>query len=74
MKRGLPGYLGSILVVAVTIGCGGGRRAAAHDATPQAIVPEPTPDTTPVETLRTPAGLALKPEQPSVTPAVTATR
>jgi hypothetical protein len=74
MKRGLPGFLGSILVILVTTGCGGGRQAAAHGGTPQAVAPEPTPDTTPVEALRTPAGIALKPEQPSATPAATATR
>lgn len=46
----------------VSLGCGkGSSHAAAHhgeaEVTPQA---PPTPDTTPIEALRTPAGLVLK--------------
>lgn len=61
-------FLGSALAVA---GCGathetaGGHEAEATTPAP----PPPTPDTTPVEALRTPAGIALKPVESAVTPA-----
>ena len=51
-----------ILGVALAAGCGGKHEAAGHAteaATP--APPPPTPDTTPIELLRTPAGIALKP-------------
>jgi hypothetical protein len=67
MKRAVTGLLGCVLVIAISSHCGGGRDAGRRRPTPQAAA-EPTPDTTPVESLRTPAGLALKPE-PTVTPA-----
>ncbi len=50
-------------------GCRHGTRTQKH--APQSAVTQvpPTPDTTPVEALRTPAGLVLKLEEaPSVTP------
>ena len=40
-----------------------------HGETAQAPESVPTPDTTPIEVLRTPAGLVLKPEQAQPTPA-----
>ena len=49
------------LAAASALGCGGkphGKRHAAHAETP--APPAPTPDTTPIEALRTPAGLVLK--------------
>lgn len=41
-------------------GCARKRRAAAHGEGQAASAVVPTPDTTPVEALRTPAGLVLK--------------
>lgn len=69
MKRAFAGLLGSALAATIAAGCGGGREAARHETTPQAAAAEPTPDTTPVEALRTPAGLALKPESAATPPA-----
>ena len=56
-------------------GCGKGAGDKRHEQAAQA--PEaarPTPDTTPIEALRTPAGLILKPGEtpPAVTPAPSA--
>ena len=64
-----------LAVLLAASGCGGKtpREHAPAAAPPPA--PAPTPDTTPVPALRTPAGLALKPEtspaaaEPSVSPA-----
>jgi hypothetical protein len=56
------GFLFLVLAgVGLVAGCGGGAHKQEHPA-PQAGVsaPAPTPDTTPVEALRTPAGLVLK--------------
>lgn len=56
--------LGAVLlcVIAASARCGGAHEAASHEAPSAAPAPPPpTPDTTPVEALRTPAGLALKP-------------
>ncbi|MFY9552967.1 MAG: hypothetical protein WAU32_17620 [Thermoanaerobaculia bacterium] len=60
------------LAGSTALGCGGkshGKGHAAHEATPAA--PAPTPDTTPIEALRTPAGLVLKLES-ATTPAPSA--
>jgi hypothetical protein len=50
------------IVVLAAVACGkkpahGSGHAGAPEATP---LPPPTPDTTPIEALRTPAGLVLK--------------
>lgn len=53
--------------------CGGKSSSQGHTTHAEAAVtapPLPTPDTTPIAVLRTPAGLALKPE---TAPVVTAT-
>jgi hypothetical protein len=58
----------------ISPGCSKGHRAAhpAERQTPEA--PPPTPDTTPVEVLRTPAGLVLGVEgTPAPAPPATAT-
>lgn len=60
--------------VSVTAAAGCGSKARGREPHPKAAqAPEPappTPDTTPIEALRTPAGLVLKLEEtPSVTPA-----
>lgn len=57
-----------LLGPALAAGCGRGHRAAMHATETQTAAPDPTPDTTPIAALRTPAGLALKIDQP---PAVT---
>lgn len=62
MRRLFAGLLGLALAMTLVAGCGGGREGRHGRATPQPTALEPTPDTTPVEALRTPAGLALKPE------------
>jgi hypothetical protein len=57
------GRVAAVLLTAALLagGCARKKRAAAHgqgqEATSAAV---PTPDTTPVEALRTPAGLVLK--------------
>jgi hypothetical protein len=64
--------LAPVLLLAFSAACGGSHEAASHEAKAGAVEqPVPTPDTTPVKALRTPAGLVLKPgEAPSaVTPA-----
>jgi hypothetical protein len=71
MKRRSLRMLACALVAAATVRCGE-RHASRHEAPAAITVVEPTPDTTPVESLRTPAGLALKPE-PVTTPASSAT-
>ena len=49
-------------------GCGGKAQSKGHGAHETAsTTPPPTPDTTPIEALRTPAGLVLKIE-PATTP------
>ncbi len=65
----------AILIIGVgsavaAAGCGGKRDAQRHGAENETTAPlEPTPDTTPVAALRTPAGLVLKIEEaPALTP------
>ena len=63
--------LGAILLAAVALcdGCSGKHETASHEmeaATP--ALPPPTPDTTPVVALRTPAGIALKPGEAAAAP------
>ncbi|HYV42950.1 MAG TPA: hypothetical protein VEO02_14270 [Thermoanaerobaculia bacterium] len=58
-----------LAAVALSAGCGGKHEAASHEteaATPKQ--PPPTPDTTPVVVLRTPAGIALKAGEPTAAP------
>jgi len=65
--RGFARLLACALTATVLAACGE-RHSPAHDSSTPVVAAEPTPDTTPVEPLRTPAGLALKPE-PATTPA-----
>ncbi len=58
--------LGSILVLA---GCGAAHETAGHEAAATTPAPPPTPDTTPVPALRTPAGIGLKPDVVTPPPA-----
>ena len=57
-----------LCAIAASAGCGGAHEAASHEtqATAQAL-PPPTPDTTPVAALRTPAGMTLKPGDAATT-------
>jgi hypothetical protein len=63
--------LGAALLAAVVVsaGCGGKHEAASHETEAAAPAPAPpTPDTTPVVALRTPAGLVLKPGEAPAAP------
>jgi hypothetical protein len=78
-RIGLCGLFFGLLALALTH-CGGGGHTRSH-LTPTRIPPSvPTPDTTPIEALRTPAGLILKtgPESnathPPTTPLLTPTK
>jgi hypothetical protein len=60
----------SIAGAIIAAGCGGGHGEGHHAAEKATPAPAPpTPDTTPFEALRTPAGMVIKLEAP--TPAVT---
>ena len=52
------------------VACGGASKPQGHGTEAESAVtapPPPTPDTSPIQILRTPAGLALRPEAPPVT-------
>ena len=49
--------------------CGSKSHEAAHAESATPAPAPPTPDTTPIEALRTPAGMVLKTEGPTPTPA-----
>jgi len=58
-----------VLIVAATSECGTKTRRSEHALERTTVQPAPpTPDTTPIEALRTPAGLVLKPDSPTQTP------
>jgi hypothetical protein len=66
-----PSKLGAVLLTAVALsaGCGGKHEAPSHETEAAASAPvPPTPDTTPVVALRTPAGLVLKPGEAAAAP------
>lgn len=67
MKLGRSAGLALVLLAALSpAACGRKSRATGHaaeHATP--APPPPTPDTTPIEALRTPAGLVLKVGEPT---------
>ncbi len=64
MRRSLRvGFVSGLVTVfaALSAGCGGKHGADSHhDGAETAAPAPPTPDTTPIEALRTPAGLVLK--------------
>lgn len=63
--------IGAVLLTAavLTAACGGSHEAPAHEKEATAPAPAPpTPDTTPVVALRTPAGLVLKPGEAPAAP------
>lgn len=69
--------MAALLLAATALSLAGCSKTGAHQRHAQVQTPEaapPTPDTTPVEVLRTPAGLVLKLGEtpPAVTPAPTA--
>jgi hypothetical protein len=70
IRIGLSGLLSGFLTLAV-VRCGGGGHSRSHPAPTRAPASVPTPDTTPIEALRTPAGLILKtgPESGATHPA-----
>ncbi len=71
MKRIRAAALAACIVLLEVSGCGSKAPAREHRQSAQAPQPAPpTPDTTPIEALRTPAGLLLKTgETPAPTPA-----
>ncbi len=57
------------VVLAFGSGCGSKSHGEDHSAEKATPAPAPpTPDTTPIDVLRTPAGLVLKTEGPTPTP------
>ncbi len=67
MKRLIASAM--ILCLAAAGGCGRESHHPAHGAEKAAPEPAPpTPDTTPIEALRTPAGLVLKFDAPTPVP------
>ncbi|HEY2796448.1 MAG TPA: hypothetical protein VGK26_01040 [Thermoanaerobaculia bacterium] len=76
MKRIRAAGLALILASAALAGvaCGERSHRAEHGRASAAPEPAPpTPDTTPIEALRTPAGLVLKIDQPTPVPSTTPT-
>ena len=65
-------FLAGSLFAIATLGSSCGRRArtslSAHGETSPTAAPVPTPDNTPIDVLRTPAGLVLKTEEPTPAP------
>ena len=69
----------AVLSATVSAGCGGSSHGEAshgaegHGGESAPALPPPTPDTTPIEALRTPAGLVLKIGGPTTPAAIHAT-
>jgi len=62
--------VGFVALFALAAGCGSKAHKGGHgaeNATPASAAP--TPDTTPIESLRTPAGMVLNLDAPTPTPA-----
>lgn len=71
VRRGLAALAAVLLTLVFAPACGKRRAARSHGEPAAAEAPVPTPDNTPIDVLRTPAGLVLKTEEP--TPAREAT-
>ena len=66
----ISGIVASAALFALAAGCGSKSQKAGHGAESATPAPAaPTPDTTPIEALRTPAGMVLKLDAPTPTPA-----
>lgn len=66
----IAGLVVSVALATIVSGCGSKAHKAGHG--PESATPAPappTPDTTPIEALRTPAGMVLKLDAPTPTPA-----
>ena len=64
------GIVASVALCVLTAGCGSKSHESGHGAEIATPAPAPpTPDTTPIEALRTPAGMVLKLDAPTPTPA-----
>ena len=62
--------VGVVGCLALAAGCGSEAHKKGHGAESATPAPAPpTPDTTPIEALRTPAGMVLKLDAPTPTPA-----
>lgn len=75
LMRGLRPISAIVLLAPLVLQACGGSPKREHSSSVQVRTPEqiPTPDTTPVEALRTPAGLTLKTgPEPATTPAAPA--
>jgi hypothetical protein len=60
-----PAILAFFLVVAPACGRKKAEKAGAHGSEEPAAAAVPTPDNTPIDVLRTPAGLVLKTDEPT---------
>ena len=67
--RALP----ALLLFLPAAGCGRKPHAPRHAAAQASPAPAPTPDNTPIEALRTPAGMVLKLDEPTPVPGKEAT-
>ena len=66
----IAGVVASVALFALAAGCGSKSHKSGHAAENATPAPAPpTPDTTPIESLRTPAGMVLKLDAPTPTPA-----
>lgn len=65
----VSGIVASVALFALAAGCGSKTHKGGHSAENATPAPAPpTPDTTPIEALRTPAGMVLKLDAPTPTP------
>src|SRR5689334_3955330 len=73
MRPGRVAGIAAFLAVCVPFaGCGGEGHSEAHERQASAPAPAPpTPDTTPIDPLRTPAGMVLKINEPTAPPSLT---
>jgi hypothetical protein len=63
------GIAASVALFALAAGCGSKTHEGGHRAESATPAPAPpTPDSTPIEVLRTPAGMVLKLDAPTPTP------
>jgi hypothetical protein len=77
--RALPGLTALPVLTALSIAvllliapaCGGKREARAHGTEEAPVPAAPTPDNTPIDVLRTPAGRVLKTDESVTPPAAT---
>ena len=65
----IAGFAAALAACTLAAACGGGEHSERHAVEKATPAPAPpTPDTTPIEPLRTPAGLVLKINEPTTVP------